>query len=453
VSGPALLAPYGAPWWFVPRLAPGNGFWLYVGMVALSVAWLGLGGALHRASLGELRAVGALWCAPLLLAPALFSRDVYSYLAQGALLHLGLSPYHHPPALLAQFGYPHLLGAVSPFWRLTTAPYGPLFLAPVSLLSSASLQASVVLLRVVEVAAVALLSYLAPRLARRLGADPARALWLVALSPLVLLELVVPAHNDALMAALLLAGVTLALERRPLAGIVLCALAATIKLPAAAAIPFIIAAWARPQPSAGARLAVLARAAAAVLVVALLVSAIPGVGLGWLSSSLFSTPQKVRLAITPATALGWTAAALLRDVGVAVSARGLEATLGTLAFAGVGVAAVVLLARTHLERLPRDLGWLLIAAAFGGPAAWPWYFIWGLVLLAAWPPVQRARSLAVVIGLSVFLVKANGVLALPLQSAPAVLAVYLAGAWYAWRRAHGASRPESVLAPSPLVES
>ncbi len=116
----------------------------------------------------------------------------------------------------------------------------------------------------------------------------------------------------------MLAGVTLALERRPLAGIVVCALAATVKLPAAAAIPFIAVTWARTQPTPGARAAVLARAAAAVLVVALLVSAIPGIGFSWLSGALFSTPQKVRLAITPATALGWTGAAVLRDLGVSV---------------------------------------------------------------------------------------------------------------------------------------
>jgi alpha-1,6-mannosyltransferase len=372
----------------------------------------------------------ALWCLPLLVAPALFSRDVYSYLAQGAVLHLGLSPYHHAPAVL---GHGPVLAAVDPFWRHTTAPYGPVFLGLVSLLAGASPTAGVVVLRLLEVAGVGLLALCAPRLARRLGADPGRAVWLVALSPLVLLELVVPAHNDALMAGLLLAGVTLALERRPLAGIAVCALAATIKLPAAAAIPFIAVAWARIQVGLGARVAVLARAAAMVLAIALVVSAIPGIGFGWLSASLFSTPQKVRLAITPATGLGWTAAALLRDVGVTVSARHLEAVLGMVAFCAVGVAAVVLLARARFERLPRDLGWLLVAVAFCGPAAWPWYFVWGLVLLACSPRAQRARALPLLLALAPFLVKANGVLALPLDTAPAVLAVYAAGAWYVLR--------------------
>jgi alpha-1,6-mannosyltransferase len=412
-------------------------------MLALVAAWLGLG---RERSPRRLWVIWAAWCLPLVVAPAVFSRDVYSYLAQGTILHLGLSPYHHAPVVL---GHGPTLAAVDPFWRHTTAPYGPVFLGLVSLLSGAGTIAGVVLLRLIEVAGVGLAAFCAPRLARRLGADPARALWLVALSPLVLLGLIVPAHNDALMAGLMLAGVTLALERRPLAGIIVCALAATIKLPAAAAIPFIAVAWARTQPTAGARAAVLARAAAAVLVVALLVSAIPGIGFSWLSTSLFSTPQRVRLAITPATALGWTGAAVLRDMGVAVSARGLEAALGVIAFCAVGVGAIVLLARTRLERMPRDLGWLLVAAAFCGPAAWPWYFIWGLALLACRPGLQRAGAVAVVVALSVFLVKANGVLALPLQSAPAVLAVYAAAAWYALRGVRGRARVPGLA----LVES
>ncbi len=447
LAGPVLVPDR---WWFAPHLPGGNRLWLYLGMGALALAWLGLGRALSSSRRPTLRALGLLavvWCLPLVLAPALFSRDAYSYLAQGTILHLGLSPYHHAPVVLGQLGHQHLLAAVSPFWRHTTAPYGPLFLGLVSLLPGASLIVSVVLLRVVEILAVALLAYLAPRLARAFGADPARALWLVALSPLVLLELIVPAHNDALMAALMLAGVTLALERRPLAGIVVCALAAAVKLPAAAAIPFIVVGWARSEHEASARLAVIVRAAAAVAAVALLVSALPGVGFGWLTSSLFSTPQRVRLAITPATALGWTGAALLRDVGVVVSARHLEAVLGDVLFALVSVAAALSLVRARLERIPRHLGWLLVAVAFAGPAAWPWYFIWGLVLLAACSGVQAAPAVAILVALSPFLVKANGILALPLQSAPGVLAVYAAGV--AWALGVRRRRNRRAVVPGP----
>jgi hypothetical protein len=231
-----------------------------------------------------------------------------------------------------------------------------------------------------------------------------------------------------------------------------------VKLPAAAAIPFIAVAWARSERSVAGRAAVIVRAGAAVIAVTLLVSALPRVGFGWLSSSLFSTPERVRLALTPATALGWTVASLLHDAGVAVNARHLEAVLATGAFALVGLAALLSLARFRLERMPRHLGWLLVAVAFAGPAAWPWYFIWGLVLLAACPEVQRVPVLALLVALSAFLVKPGGVLALPLQSAPALLAVYLAAAAaavYAWRRRsrRAVAPPRERAVDLALVES
>jgi hypothetical protein len=188
----------------------------------------------------------------------------------------------------------------------------------------------------------------------------------------------------------------------------------------------------------------------------LLLSAIPAVGFGWLSTSLFSTPQRVRLAITPATGLGWTAAALLHDVGAAVNAHHLESALGVVAFGLVTLAAVALVAGARRATMTRSLGMLLLAAALAGPAAWPWYFIWGLVLVAAIPDVQRAPWIPLVIAGSVFLVKPNGVLALPLQSAPAVLAAYIAAAgWWAWRwRRRRGGRQARTRAPDlALVES
>ncbi len=207
----------------------------------MCVAWLALGSL--ALTTRELRIVGAAWCLPLLVTAPLFSQDAYSYLAQGTLVHLGIDPYRHAPAALAQAGQAHVLAAVDPFWRHTTAPYGPLFLWIVSgivAIAGSHLILGVLLLRVLDVAGLVLLAVFAPRLARALGADPARATWWVLLSPLILFELVAAAHNDLLMIGLVVAGVTFAIERRLLVGIALCALAATIKLPAAAAIPFIL---------------------------------------------------------------------------------------------------------------------------------------------------------------------------------------------------------------------
>jgi hypothetical protein len=102
------------------------------------------------------------------------------------------------------------------------------------------------------------------------------------------------------------------------------------------------------------------------------------------------------------------------------------------------------------ERLVSWVGVLLIAAALGGPAAWPWYLSWGLVLLAACPGPQRSRALAAVAAASVFLVKPDGILALPLATAPGILALYAlaaATAWYVHRRRPGQPRPAGAEEP------
>lgn len=434
-------------WWFSPQLPQGRtgdmaGF--YLGVLMLSAAWLGLGRRLARtpeARLGELWLVGGLWCAPLLVAPALFSGDMYSYLAQGTILHLGLSPYHVAPVVLGRHGDRHVLDAVSPFWRRTTAPYGPLFLALVSLIvgvSGSQLIVGVLLVRLLELLGVVLLAVFVPRLARSLGADPCRATWLAVVSPLVLLELIAAGHNDALMVGLMVAGVSLALERRPLLGIGACALAASVKVPAGAAAVFIAVSWARSVQGRRARLWFVAEGTALAAGILATVSAATGLGLEWLSTTVLSTPGKVRLAITPVTALGWSVGSLLHAVGVEVSSRSLESAFGDAALALLALLGAVLLWRVRFDDMVMRLGLFLLAAAIGGPAAWPWYFSWGLVLVAAWPAVQRSRALPVALALAVLLVKPDGILALPLDTAPVVLAVYaaLAGAalYYAKRR-------------------
>src|SRR5918912_3965870 len=97
LAGPVVLTKKGARpelWGFAPKLVSGHSATealFYVGVAALVAAWVALGWQVSRSGAPSLRAllvIGALWCVPLALGAPLFSRDVYSYLAQGTILHL-----------------------------------------------------------------------------------------------------------------------------------------------------------------------------------------------------------------------------------------------------------------------------------------------------------------------------------------------------------------------------
>ena len=270
-----------------------------------------------------------------------------------------------PPTVLDGLGQPHVLAAVSPFWRHTTAPYGPLFLELVSLIvgvAGSHLVAAVLLARALELAGLVLLAVFVPRLSRALGTDARRGLWLTVASPLTALGLVASGHNDLLMAGMLAAGVAVALEGRPLYGIAVCALAATIKVPALVGAVFIAVAWARTADDRAAAVRLLASAVVVAAAVLAAVTLASGVGVSWLSSSVFSTPAKVRLAITPGTNVGYTLAGVLHAVGISVSSRGMESACGDVAFAVAVVIGLVALWRVRVGRLVGAAG----ARADGG---------------------------------------------------------------------------------------
>lgn len=442
-------------WWFRPLLGSltANRILFYAGVAMLVAGWLWLGRALRTRGPAPrtIALIALLWCLPLLLGAPLFSHDVYSYFAQGTIARLGLNPYRAPPTVLAPLGHGQVLQGVDPFWRRATAPYGPLFIGVIGLLSGLAgshLVLGALAVRLFDFLGWLLLAAFVPRLARRTKADPSRAAWLALASPLVLLQLVAPAHNDLLMAGLMLAGVTLALERRPLLGIVVCTLAATVKLPALAAVGFITVAWMRAQPGWRSALRSGLVAAAATVATAGAITLITGFGAGWISSGLFSTPARVRLAITPATALSYTLAHLVSGL----SYQDVIPVLRALLVAAAALSALVLLLRSRFTTLVSHLGLALAAFAVGGPALWPWYLSWGLVLIAAWRAGQRSPVVSAVVVVGSFLVKPDGILLLSRGASPVLAGIWLAIAaagWLAWRRR--SPRP-AQLAPAQAVD-
>jgi alpha-1,6-mannosyltransferase len=358
---------------------------VYFGVVLLIAAWALLGSLIRRPDPPTPRAlllVLAIWAAPLLLAPPLFSRDVYSYLAQGAMVDAHIDVYAHGPSRL---GGP-LADEVAPIWRHTGAPYGPVFLAVASALAGVTrgeLPAGLFGMRLVALLGVALMAAALPRLARHSGADPAAALWLGALNPLVLLHLVAGAHNDAIMLGLLGVGLVAALGRWPVLGAVLVTLAALVKAPAVLGLAAVVVLQVRTGRHPARAVLTTTLAAAATTVAA---TAVAGTGYGWIGA--LNTPVSPQnWALT--SLLGRATRALLEHLGSDL------APLAIPVWHALGVVAAVTAVLFIWIRLrPRPvyaLGLSLAAVAALGPAIRPWYALWGLFLIAAAAPSTSVR--------------------------------------------------------------
>ncbi|MEU3918877.1 polyprenol phosphomannose-dependent alpha 1,6 mannosyltransferase MptB [Streptomyces sp. NPDC029004] len=373
----------------------------YFGLVLLVAAWALLGRAVRGPKPPGRRTLLltlGLWAAPLLLAPPLFSRDVYSYLAQGAMVDAQIDVYTHGPSRL---GGP-LPAEVAPLWQHTPTPYGPLFLAcarAITDFTRSEVFTGVLGMRLVALLGVAVMVCCLPALARHCGADPAAALWLGALNPLVLLHLVGGAHNDAIMLGLLGAGLVAALGRWPIVAVVLVTLAALVKAPAALGLLAVALLWARQLDGRTPRV----RAAAAVLGISAattaVTTALTGTGYGWIGAlDTPVSPQNWSLT----SSLGRMTGALLENAGSGLAQ--FAAPAWHLAGLGATALAVLLAWRRHHRLRPvYALGLSLIAVAVLGPAIRPWYVLWGLFLIAAAGPDSWVRRTVAV---------ASGVLAL-----------------------------------------
>ena len=354
---------------------------VYGGIALLLASWVLLVGQVDRhVGMRRLWVVLGMWAAPLVVAPPLFSRDAYAYVADGQLVSSGLNPYTHGVDALGSSRFVHL---VDPLWRTTHAAYGPLFLdvvhADVSL-TGHTVVAAIVGMRVLAALALAACGACVAAITRSLGHHPARPFALAVLNPLALLYLLAGMHNDVLMLALLLAGVAMATRRHPAIAVVLCAAAASVKLPAALGVVFIAWDWGRRHPGSARRWATAAGAMGLAAAAAALVTLGSGFGWGWLVSG--SVSGNVVSWLDPSTALGLA-------VGRAVQAAGLgrNTHAAVLAARSIGLVVAAAVSLRMVVRPPRGsltqgLGWGLLSFAVLGPVVWPWYESWGVALLA-----------------------------------------------------------------------
>jgi hypothetical protein len=386
---------------------------VFVGVALLLQAWLILGHdllagpedphSLRGTSPRMLVAVLIAWVAPLVLAPPLFSRDVYSYFAQGRVVASGQDPYETGVAVVDGW----FEDGVDPMWAETPTPYGPfwlLFARGVANFAPDSPALAALIFRVAALAGLVLLVIYLPRLAAAHGINPSAALWLGVLNPLVVMHVVSGAHNDALMIGLIVMGFALASERRgptgAILGVIAIALAAAIKPIALLALPFVGLIWAGVTAGWGARIRAWTLALLLTVAVFALGSLLAGVGPGWIAA--LGTPGEVRTWLSPATALGMligmgtTAAGLTLDDALVVT---ITRTLGTVA----ALAIIAWLIFRPEGRSPvRGAALAFLTVVLLGPVIQPWYLLWILPLFAATGlrPTQLRIAIIIIAGFS-----------------------------------------------------
>jgi alpha-1,6-mannosyltransferase len=403
------------------------------GAVMMALAWLMLGRfALgpHRMSRSQLDRTLLLWLLPLLIAPPMYSKDVYSYLAQSQIARLGLDPYLVGPA--PGLGLDHVFTlSVPSLWRETPAPYGPLFLwigEGISVITGDNIVAAVLCHRLVVLVGVGLIVWATPRLAQRCGVHEVSALWLGPCNPLLFMHLVAGIHNEALMLGLMLAGTEFALRgidgvrdgrwRMPpratamlVAGTVLITMSSQVKLPSLLAMGFVVMALAwrwggtlRALLAAGFSLGALSLAVMAVIGWA------SGLGFGWLFT--LGTANVVRSWMSPPTliALGTGQVGILLGLGDhTTSVLGLTRGIGVIIIAILVTWLLLAVFRGRLHPVG-GLGVALGATVLLFPVVQPWYLLWAIIPLATWAtrPGFRGSAIAMTLVVGIFGPTANG---------------------------------------------
>jgi alpha-1,6-mannosyltransferase len=349
------------------------------------------------------RFAAIVWSAPLVLAPPLFSRDGWSYAAQGAMAAIGLSPYEHGPAVLGP--YP-ILEAVDPMWRHTPTPYGPLPVWFGQAMAEHTFNPLMLAIghRFLALVGLGLLAWAVPRLARWSGVNPAFATALVVASPLMLANGVGGLHNDLLMVGLMATALVVAAERGWVHGAVLGGLAAAVKVPGGAVCIGVALLTLAAHAPLKDRVRRLAGCAAVSVGVLLALGVVTGLGFGWVHA--LSVPGVVNTPLSLTTVVGGVLDFLAELVGLGTEPATFLGIMRTLGSAASLVVAVWVALRWRTG--DRQSAVSAVATVVGvmvllSTVVHLWYFLWPLPFLAALPLRRAALSglvaLSVVLGL------------------------------------------------------
>ena len=329
-----------------------------------------------------------MWAAPFLVVPPMGSRDVYSYACQGHLYRNGLDPY--------QLGFRRFRArGWTPSRRSgdTPAPYGPLFvlITAAAVLLGGSLSVVILLLRLLAVAGLIAVVLGLPVLARRCGVPPRRALWVALAGPLVGVHLIGGPHNDALVIGSVVAGLALLVvgADRPglqlVAGLIL-GFAVAVKITAVVVVPFAVLIAVGRHRRRGPVVRSASRVAGAAAATMAAVTAVSGLGLGWIAG--MTHIRDLVQSTSPPTAVGMTLTYVGRPVLPDFDAVPAVRVIALLLLAAIVVVSGGAPPRPPTTRrsAPRCMARgsppqaAMVALA---PSFHPWYAAFPLVLLAA----------------------------------------------------------------------
>ncbi len=323
------------------------------------------------------------WTAPQLLAFPLFSRDVFSYFAQGRVMLAGMNPYEFGVSSINNF---FQYGA-DPLWAQSPPPYGPVFLwleQLVAWLAGNNIDAGIYMFRILALVGVGLIAYFVPKLAGLHDINGVRALWLLAANPLFIAQFVTAGHNDALMTGLALAATYYAAAHRNwkggLAGTTLMTAAIAVKPIALVALPFIALFWAGRGASWPRKFCFGALTLGIFTAQMALMGWINGLGFGWVGA--LSTTGGQYIWYAPVGFISWGAgsiAASLFGSGIEAEVRDFVGSIGKM-LGMVGALAIIFLGRD--ERLIRRIGYALAFVVLFSPMIQSWYLLWIIPFIA-----------------------------------------------------------------------
>jgi alpha-1,6-mannosyltransferase len=182
--------------------------------------------------------------------------------------------------------------------------------------------------------------------------------------------------------------------------LLLCVLAAEVKVPALIGALFIGWWWSGGAASWRQR---LARIAAAILTAVALMAVIGLVsGLGWRWLDGLSNPGVVVSWLDPVTAVGLLLSHLAGALGSGDHSAAYVQSARAVGLALAAVVSIGLVLRSARVGGMQALGWSLLVFVLLGPVVWPWYETWGFVFLAVIAEGWTLRLLLVLSAVACF---------------------------------------------------